>query len=121
VSEAKSISNDAIPRIASGLCSGMAHTGGMCGALSGAILAIGLAIGRDSADCSIEPAYSQVRSLIASFQERHGSTSCPELIECDLSTEQGQLVFEQEHRIERCRHYVEDAARIAQGLAQLGH
>jgi C_GCAxxG_C_C family probable redox protein len=88
----------------------------MCGALSGAILAIGLVMGRDSAEGSIEPAYSQVRSLIASFRERHGSTSCPELIECDLSTKEGQQVFEQEHRIERCRGYVEDAARIAQGL-----
>jgi C_GCAxxG_C_C family probable redox protein len=116
VSEARSISNDGIPRIATGLCSGMARTGGMCGALSGAILAIGMVIGRDSAHGSVEPAYSQVRSLIAGFRERHGSTSCPDLIECDLSTEEGQLVFKQEHRIERCRRYVEDAARIGQGL-----
>jgi C_GCAxxG_C_C family probable redox protein len=92
----------------------------MCGALSGAILGIGLVMGRDSGDGTVEPAYSQVRSLIASFRERHGSTSCPELIECDLSTEEGQLVFEQEHRIERCRRYVEDAARITQALARVG-
>jgi C_GCAxxG_C_C family probable redox protein len=116
VSEAKYISNDAIPRIATGLCSGMARTGGMCGALSGAILAISLVAGRDAPDSSIEATYSQVRSLIASFMEKHGSTSCPELIECDLSTQEGQLVFKREHRILRCRRYVEDATRIVQDL-----
>lgn len=116
MSEAKSISNDAIPRIATGLCSGMARTGGMCGALSGAILAISLVIGRDTSDDSVEATYSQVRSLIASFKEKHGSTRCPELIECDLSTEEGQFAFKREHRIQQCRRYVEDAARIAQDL-----
>jgi C_GCAxxG_C_C family probable redox protein len=84
----------------------------MCGALSGGILSIGLLIGRDSADNSLEPAYNQVRSLIALFQGQHGSTSCLDLIECDLSTEEGQLVFQQERRIEQCRRYVKDAAQI---------
>jgi C_GCAxxG_C_C family probable redox protein len=88
----------------------------MCGALSGAILAIGLVIGRDSSHSSIDPTYSQVQSLITTFRDRHGSTNCPELIECDLSTDEGQLVFEEEHRIERCRRYVEGATRIAESL-----
>jgi len=116
MSETVSIYTEAIPRIATGLCSGIARTGGMCGAVSGAILGIGLVVGRDSARETVEPAFTQVQSLITSFQERHGSIRCPELIECDLSTHEGQRVFEQEHRIERCRHYVEDAASIAQDL-----
>ena len=117
MNEAVPSHTDAIPRIATGLCSGMARTGGTCGAVSGAILGIGLVVGRDSANGSVEPAYAQVRSLIASFQERHGSIYCPELIECDLGTQEGQRVFEQEHRIERCRGYVKDAAGIAWHLA----
>jgi len=116
MSEAATISNDAIPRIATGLCSGMAGTCGMCGAVSGAILGIGLAVGRQTAEGPIEPAYSRVGSLIASFQGLHGSVNCRELIECDLGTQEGQRSFVEENRNERCRHYVEDAARIAQGL-----
>jgi C_GCAxxG_C_C family probable redox protein len=94
----------------------MARTGGMCGALSGGILAIGLIIGRDSGDNSIEPTYTRVRTLITLFREQHGSTSCPDLIECDLSTEEGQLEFKQKCRIEQCRRYVKDATQITMEL-----
>jgi len=106
-----------IPRVATGLCSGMARSGGMCGAVSGAILAIGLAVGRDTAQDSVEPAYSEVSRLLEEFEERHGSTCCSELLECDLGTEEGQKIFEEENRIERCRKYVQDAGRILQNLA----
>ena len=116
MSEAREIHNNAIPRIATGLCGGMARTGGMCGAVSGAILAIGLVGGRDSAKESVEPAYVRVQSLLTGFTELHGTTSCPGLIECDLATEEGRQTFGREHRIERCQRYVEDAARLADDL-----
>jgi C_GCAxxG_C_C family probable redox protein len=98
----------------------MGRTGGMCGAVSGAILGIGLVAGRQTAQEPIEPAFALVRSLTAGFEGRHGSTCCPDLIECDLATEQGQRTFVQEKRVERCRRYVEDAARIAEELLAQG-
>jgi C_GCAxxG_C_C family probable redox protein len=117
VCEERSISCNVIPRISSGLSHGMAHTGGMCGALSGGILALGLINGRDSADTSMEPLYTQVQSLITLFREHHGSTSCPDLLECDLNTEEGQVIFKREHRIERCERFVADTASIIQRIA----
>jgi len=39
--EALGVNSDLIPRIASGVCSGLARTGGLCGALSGALLVSG--------------------------------------------------------------------------------
>jgi C_GCAxxG_C_C family probable redox protein len=88
----------------------------MCGAVSGAILGLSLKGGRDAADQSVEPAFALLRSLVTEFETRHGSTCCTDLIECDLGTAEGQRTFVQEHRVERCRRYVEDAARIAEGL-----
>jgi C_GCAxxG_C_C family probable redox protein len=107
--EALDLQSNVVPRIATGLCSGMARTGGTCGALSGAILGIGLVVGRDSGEVSVEPAYLIVRRLVEAFLERHGSTACPELIECDLGTTEGQRIFKEEHRVERCRRYVQEA------------
>jgi len=88
----------------------------MCGAVSGAILGIGQAAGRQAADQSVEPAFGMVQTLLREFEARHGSTRCPDLIGCDLGTTDGQQTFVQEHRMVRCRQYVEDAARIAEGL-----
>ena len=116
MAEAQGLQGGVIPRIATGLGAGMGRTGGMCGAVSGAILAIGLTAGREAADQSVEPAFGMVQTLLREFEARHGSTSCPALIECDLSTAEGQQTFVQEHRMERCRQYVEDAARIVAGL-----
>ena len=107
--EALALQSNVVPRIATGLCSGMARTSGTCGALLGAILGIGLVAGRDSGEASVEPAYTIVRRLVEAFMERHGSTACPELIECDLGTTEGQRIFKEEHRVERCRRYVQEA------------
>jgi len=114
--EAREVHSDLIPRIATGLCAGMSRTGGMCGAVSGAILGIGLVAGRNSAEQSVEPAFMISRSLLTDFKSQHGSTQCPDLIECDLGTGEGQRAFVEGDRVQRCRQYVEDAARIAEDL-----
>ena len=46
IAESRGIRSDLIPRIATGFCSGMARTGGQCGAVSGAMMGISLATGR---------------------------------------------------------------------------
>ena len=48
IAESQGIQSDLIPRIATGFCSGISRTGGMCGAVSGAIMGIGLVAGRNS-------------------------------------------------------------------------
>jgi C_GCAxxG_C_C family probable redox protein len=116
VSEALSIQNDAIPRIATGLCSGMGRSNGMCGALTGAVLAVSLVSGRDSPALPVEPAYAKVRELVERFREHHGSTMCSDLIGCDLSTPEGRRLSDEKERTLRCQRYVEDAARTVQGL-----
>ena len=116
MAEARGVRSDLIPRIATGLGAGMGTTGGMCGAVSGAILGIGMVRGRDTGDQPVEPTFALVCALTSAFAASHGSTRCPDLIECDLSTTEGQRIFAQEHRGERCRGYVVDAARIAEEL-----
>jgi len=112
IAESQGIESDLIPRIATGFCSGVARTGGMCGAVSGAIMGISLVVGRDSPEESVQPSYDLVQQLISRFTSQHGSTQCPQLIECDLGGEEGQRAYIENNWIGRCQHCVEDAASI---------
>jgi C_GCAxxG_C_C family probable redox protein len=116
LAEFKGIQSDLIPKIASGFCSGISCTGGMCGAISGAIMGISLVTGRSSPAGSIESSYALTRQLIDRFEKQHGSINCRQLTGCDLATEAGQRAFEENHLMDQCQQYVGDAASIMMSL-----
>ena len=113
IAENQGIQSDLIPRIATGFCSGISRTGGMCGAVSGGIMGIGLVAGRDSPAESLEPAYTLSQKLISAFEKQYGSINCRQLIGCDLATESGQHYFMENNLMESCLQYAEGATRLA--------
>ena len=116
ISESQGIQSDLIPRIATGFCSGISRTGGMCGAVSGAIMGINLVVGRNSPTESLEVSYDLTQKLISRFERQYGSVNCRQLIGCDLATERGQRYFLENHLMERCLQYAEGATRMALSL-----
>ena len=116
IAESQGIQSDLIPRIATGFCSGVSRTGGMCGAVSGAIMGINLVAGRNSPAESIEFSYTLTQKLISRFERQYGSVNCRQLIGCDLATEAGQRYFMENHLMERCLQYAKGATRIAVSL-----
>ncbi len=116
MAESQGIHSDLIPKIATGFCSGIACTGGMCGAVSGAILGIGLAAGRNSPAGSLDPVYARVQKLISGFEKQYGSVNCRQLIGCDLATEAGQRFFTENNLMVSCLQYAEGATRLAIAL-----
>lgn len=102
IAEAKGIKSDLIPRIASGFCGGIARTGGMCGAVTGGIMALNIIYGRDNAKQSKELNYQKVQEFVQAFKLRYGSMNCSELTGCDLSTEKGREQFSFLQRHEKC-------------------
>jgi C_GCAxxG_C_C family probable redox protein len=116
VAESQGIHSDWIPKIATGFCSGVARTGGMCGALSGAIMGINLVAGRNSPAESIEVSYALVQKLINRFEKQFGSVNCRQLIGCDLATKSGEQYFVENRLIIQCHQYAEEATRIAISL-----
>lgn len=118
VAESRGIQSDLIPRIATGFCSGMARTGGQCGAVSGAMMAISLFTGRQSPKESVDGSYALVRELMKQFEERFGSTNCRVLLGCDLDTPEGQRIFRANQLIEHCYDYAEGATQIAMSLLE---
>ncbi len=118
IAESHHIQSDLIPRIATGFCSGMARTGGHCGAVSGAIMALGLLRGRQSPVEALDSTYAIARDLMRQFAERFGSTNCRTLLGCDLDTVDGQQTFVADQLIERCYDYAEGATQIASALLE---
>jgi C_GCAxxG_C_C family probable redox protein len=116
IAESQGIRSDLIPRIATGFCSGISRTGGMCGAVSGAIMGINLVTGRNSPTESLEVNYALIQKLIIRFESQYGSINCLQLLGCDLATEAGQRYFMENHLMGSCLKYAEGATSMALSL-----
>jgi C_GCAxxG_C_C family probable redox protein len=112
VAESRGIQSELIPRIATGFCSGVARTSGMCGALSGAIMAIGLVSGRDNMDDSVEPSYDAVQTLVKKVEAQFGACNCFDLIGCRLDTEAGQHKYMDGNKMQMCTNLVGEVTRL---------
>ena len=87
------VENDVIPRIAFGFAGGLGNTGAVCGAVAGAVMAIGLKRGR--AD-TMEEGLRELavpREFRRRFEAEMGTISCRELTGTDLTTEEGLEQF----------------------------
>jgi C_GCAxxG_C_C family probable redox protein len=75
-------------KLAEGFGGGMAGLGKTCGAVTGAMMALGLTYGRTASDDAAAKADTarRVRQLIARFEARHGSSDCRALLGCDIDT-----------------------------------
>ncbi|BCS88923.1 C-GCAxxG-C-C family (seleno)protein [Pseudodesulfovibrio sediminis] len=97
-------SEDAI-RMATGFCSGVARTCGQCGAVSGAIMGIGMFAGRSEPGGEIDHTYAMIQDFIEAFKDTYKKTNCFDLTECDFSTAEGQTKFKEENKRNDCLGY----------------
>lgn len=109
-------------RIACGFGGGIGRTGKTCGAVTGALMAIGLKHGQVTLadEQSSQRTYALVREFIDRFTALHSSIECRELIGYDLS-DSGELSLARGSGIFRskCPNFVYDAAHILEDVLQL--
>jgi len=88
---------EVVPKVATGLGGGIGRKGSVCGALTGGILALGLALGRtEPKDTeSRDRLYGIARELYAKFEREFGTVLCFGLTQCDLTTKEGQDKFKE--------------------------
>lgn len=106
-------------RIACGFGAGMGRTGGICGAVTGGVMVIGLATcDHDPRSLSAKAqAYQLVSSLVEQFKAKHQSIYCHELLGCDLSTLEGYAEAESRDLFEtRCPLYVESVVEMLEAI-----
>lgn len=102
---------------------GIARTGDTCGAVTGALMAIGLAHGKATRgdDAAKERTYSLTREFWERFRARHGSLLCKELIGVDIGTPEGaRAALESGVFREKCPALVRCAAEILEDLLRRG-
>jgi len=113
------VPEEVVLRAATGFGGGVGHTGGACGAASGAVLVIGLSLGSTGPDEkeAKDRTYALTREFIARFTHRNGAVSCTELLGCDLSTDEG-LARVREQNLTRtiCPRYIRDAVKILEQI-----
>jgi C_GCAxxG_C_C family probable redox protein len=98
---------------------GMGHTGGACGAVTGALLVIGLKYGPESSESGDIKVvnYKIVQDFISRFKGRNGSANCTELIGYDLSDETRLNLARQAGVFKtKCPKYVSDAVEILESI-----
>jgi len=100
-----------IPRMATGFGGGIARNGGICGALSGGLMALGLALGRDDGRQSRDPCYPAADQFYNEFIERFGHYSCRELTGLEMKNERDRKKYLEKVHQERCNPIVAWAAQ----------
>ena len=106
-------------RVAGAFGAGMARTGETCGAVTGALMVIGLKhakIQKDD-DASRERAYALAQEFMRRFRSRNGKMLCRELLGVDVATPEGfAAVRERDLFRTVCPKFVKDAGDILEGL-----
>ncbi len=80
------VRSNLVPRIATGFGSGISRRGLLCGALSGAIMALGARYGRSRPDAARDPCYRRAQLLMSGFEREFGSITCAELTGCNVAS-----------------------------------
>jgi len=109
------LSGDLAKKIGCGFGAGVSRTGNICGAVSGAILVIGLKYGKakEGDSAANEKTRELVRLFIDEFTEKNGSVNCTALLGYNLSDQDGYEHARAENLFRtRCPQYVKDAALI---------
>ncbi len=106
-------------KIAAAFGGGICRFGETCGAVTGALMLLGLKYGTLSAgDAEAkEKVYVIAGRFLDEFKRRNRFVRCKELLGCDLSTKEG-AAYAKENKIQKsiCPKFLRDAVAIAQEI-----
>lgn len=109
------LDRDLALRISSGFGGGMGRKQEVCGAVSGAIMVLGMMYGRGENENreKQEKTYAKVREFIDKFEAKFKTVNCKTLLDgCELLTAEGQEMFKNKNLKEKCCSYVAYAAEL---------
>jgi C_GCAxxG_C_C family probable redox protein len=114
-------SKEMAERIAAGFGGGMGKVQHTCGAVTGAIMVLGLMHGERAGNNEElkNRSYGSVKELMREFTDAFGSTACRDLIGCDLNTPEGSARFRDEKIMENiCAPCVAKAVQIVESISR---
>ncbi|NVO21568.1 MAG: C_GCAxxG_C_C family protein [Bacteroidetes bacterium] len=117
--ENSGIEKESALKIAAGFGGGIARMQKTCGAVTGAVMALGYLNGNTSPsdDEKKEKVYEQVQVFVKHFTEKHGTIKCSELLGCSLQTAEDRQKAKELKLFETvCRKCVADAVNILEEI-----
>ena len=105
-------------RLTAAMGGGLARSGEACGAVTGALMVLGLArAGAAPTPEAKELAYGPASDFLARWNERHGSLLCRDLAGCDVSTPEGLAAFRERHVHDTtCAELVREAVTLVDAV-----
>lgn len=102
-------------KIANGFGGGIARRQEVCGAVAGAVMAIGLKYGMSEPGdkAAYQKTYDTVNAFCARFEEKYGTLLCREIVKCDMVTANETGIT-----TTLCRQVVISAAQILMDLLE---
>jgi C_GCAxxG_C_C family probable redox protein len=110
---------DTAKKIACGFGAGISKSGNICGAVTGAIMVIGLKYGKTTQgdDAATEKTRALVQKFLQEFKKRHGSVNCTELLGYNLGKpEEFAQARDNKQFVTKCPELVGDAAAILEQI-----
>jgi len=107
-------------KIACAFGAGMGRQQHTCGAVTGALMVLGLHFGKGKMDDNSKKIHTYERSVefMKAFAEKHGSVNCLELLDglhMAIPAESKEIDARELYRV-RCTRYVSDAVQITEKL-----
>jgi C_GCAxxG_C_C family probable redox protein len=101
-------------KVSSGFGGGMGKIQSVCGAVTGAFMAIGYRFGmtKEGDAAAKEMTYTLVKRFADEFRRSHDSILCSDILGCDLNTPEGKKFYKDNNLTETCARCVGDAAGL---------
>jgi C_GCAxxG_C_C family probable redox protein len=114
------LTEDHCLKISCAFGAGMGRQQHTCGAVTGALMVLGLHFGKGKTDDNAKKIHTYEKSVefIMAFTEKHGSINCLELLDglhMSIPEESKEIDARELYRV-RCTRYVSDAVQIAEEL-----
>lgn len=105
-------------RLSAPFGAGISYRGGMCGAVSGALMVLGLKYGYSESTAveAKELNYKIAKEFMALFSEHNGSLACNKLLNSRIDTPEGLQLAREEDAFKVCPLFVESACTILEKL-----
>ena len=106
--------DSALPQLASGFGGGIGLKGSICGALTGAVMAIGMKMGRtDPKDrATLQKGYDKCQQFWGQFEREFGNINCFNIVGVHLDNKEDRQKWLAAGGREKCADLVEKTARM---------
>ncbi|MBI4964774.1 MAG: C_GCAxxG_C_C family protein [Desulfomonile tiedjei] len=111
------LNSDMARKLGRTLGGGMGRMARTCGAVTAAVLVLGLARDDQDEGEARKASFSRVQELFKRFETRHKTSECKNLLGADMSTEEGTKKIQDQQLVRNlCPAFVRDAAMMLEEL-----